>query len=98
FWLPLDQLDTLAANAPAYPRDLLWLPARVVMKEGEQGDVFLPALYPGSHESPEEPIKLGRSTDWKQAEGGPVLGVGARTFLVGEEASGLLEWRQLQMG
>jgi len=97
FWLPLEQLDTLASNAPAFPRDLLWMPARVVMKEGEQGDVFLPTLYPGSHESPEEPIKLGRGTDWKQAEGGPVLGVGARTFLIGDDASSMLEWRQLQV-
>lgn len=98
FWLPLEQLDTLASNAPVYPRDLLWLPARVVMKEGEQGEVFLPTLYPGSHESPDEKIKLGHSTDWKQAEGGPVLGVGARTFLVGDEAPGLLQWRELQLG
>jgi type VI secretion system protein ImpE len=98
FWLPLEQLDTLASNAPVYPRDLLWLPARVVMKEGEQGEVFLPTLYPGSHDSPDEKIKLGHSTDWKQAEGGPVLGVGARTFLVGDEAHGLLQWRELQLG
>jgi protein involved in temperature-dependent protein secretion len=43
-------------------------------------------------------VKLGRSTDWKQEGGGPVLGAGARTFLVGDDGSALTEWRELQMG
>jgi protein involved in temperature-dependent protein secretion len=43
-------------------------------------------------------VKLGRATDWKQGDGGPVLGAGARTFLVGKEGSALAEWRELQMG
>jgi len=42
-------------------------------------------------------LKLGRMTDWKQAEGGPTLGVGLRTFLVGEDGVVLTEWRELQM-
>ena len=97
FWVPLDQIDSLALNAPAFPRDLLWLPARLMLQDGQHGEVFLPALYPGSHEHADEQVKTGRATDWKQAEGGPVLGVGARTFLVGEDAAGLIEWRELLM-
>ena len=38
--------------------------------------------------------KLGRMTDWKELEGGLVLGVGLHTFLYDEEAIGLLEWRE----
>jgi protein involved in temperature-dependent protein secretion len=54
-------------------------------------------LYPGSHEHVDDQVKLGRSTDWKTLEGGAVLGVGARTFLVGDDASALPEWRELQI-
>lgn len=97
FWVPLEQVAGLALNPPKYPRDLLWLPAKLALKDGAEGDVFLPALYPGSHEHPENQVKLGRMTDWKQAEGGPVLGVGLRMFLVGEDAVSLLEWRDLQI-
>ena len=67
------------------------------MKE-EAGNVYLPALYPGSHEHPDHQVKVGRMTDWKATEGGPVLGAGLRTFLVDEEPISLLEWRQLHVG
>jgi type VI secretion system protein ImpE len=97
YWVPLEQVVALAMNAPRFPRDLLWVPARLEL-EGARGDVFLPALYPGSHEHPDPAVKLGRGTDWKSAEGGPVLGVGLRTFLVGEDPVSLLEWRQLEVG
>jgi type VI secretion system protein ImpE len=95
FWVPLEQIDSVALNGPKVPRDLLWMPARLTMREGESGEVFVPVLYPGSHEAGDEGLKLGRSTDWKQTEGGPVRGVGLRTFLVGEEGSTVPEWREL---
>ncbi len=96
FWVPLEQIETLALSPPRFPRDLLWMPARMEMS-GSMGEVFLAALYPGSHEHADEQVKLGRATDWKQAETGPVLGAGQRTYLVGEDVVGLLEWRQLEV-
>lgn len=96
YWVPLEQVLSLTINAPRFPRDLLWVPARLEMS-GSAGNVFLPALYPGSHEHADETIKLGRATDWKNTETGPTLGVGLRTFLVGEDAVPLLEWRRLEM-
>src|SRR5262249_32677036 len=98
FWVPLEQVESLAAKTPRFPRDLLWLPAHPSVRAGPAGDVFLPCLYPGSHEHADDEVKLGRTTDWKQAEGGPVLGQGARTFLVGDDAVPLLEWRELVIG
>jgi type VI secretion system protein ImpE len=97
YWLPLEQVESLSINPPKFPRDLLWLPARLTVQDGPAGDVFLPALYPGSHESPDEQIKLGRVTDWKSPENGPVLGIGARMFLADDDTVSLLEWRQLEM-
>lgn len=98
YWVPLEQVVSLGMHAPKFPRDLIWVPAKLAVKDGPAGDVFLPVLYPGSHEHAEGPVKLGRATDWKQAEGGPVLGAGLRTFLVGDEPSTLLEWRELMVG
>ncbi len=97
FWVPLEQVDTLSMNPPRFPRDLLWRPAHLEVKDGPSGDVFLPAVYPGSYENPDNQIKLGRATDWKSEQDGPVLGIGLRTFLVDEDAVGLLEWRQLEI-
>jgi protein involved in temperature-dependent protein secretion len=42
-------------------------------------------------------MKLSRATDWKSAAGGPVLGVGARMFLVDSETIVVLECRQLEI-
>lgn len=95
YWVPLEQVEALMMNAPKYPRDLLWIAARLELAESA-GNVFLPALYPGSHEHADNAIKLGRATDWKETPDGPVQGVGMHTFLVDEEAISLLEWRKLE--
>lgn len=96
FWVPLEQIESLTMKPPRFPRDLLWVPARLETA-ASAGDVFLPALYPGSHEHPDDAVKLGRHTDWKNPDGGPVLGVGLRLFLAGETDISLLEWRELQI-
>jgi type VI secretion system protein ImpE len=97
YWVPLEDIETLALSAPKFPRDLLWAPARLERADSG-GNVFLPALYAGSHEHPDDQVKLGRLTDWKAGEGGPVQGLGLRTFLLGDDAISLLEWRQLAIG
>jgi type VI secretion system protein ImpE len=95
FWLPLEQVESLAMNAPRFPRDLLWTHARVQVRNGPKGEIFLPALYPGSHDQADIQLKLGRGTDWKPLEGGATLGIGLRTFLVNDDPVTLLEWREL---
>lgn len=97
FWVPLEQVESLVMKPPRFPRDLLWVPARLETP-ASAGDVFLPALYPGSHEHPDDAVKLGRQTEWKNTEGGPVLGVGLRQFLAGDADVSLLEWRELKIG
>jgi type VI secretion system protein ImpE len=95
YWVPFEQIDALAMKAPRFPRDLLWVPARLDLKEGSGGNVFLPALYHGTHAHADNQVKLGRANDWKVIDNGPVLGLGSRTFLVGDDTFSLLEWREL---
>jgi type VI secretion system protein ImpE len=95
YWLPLEQVDALTMNPPKFPRDLLWVPAKLSVRDGPAGDVYLPALYPGTHEHADDQVRLGRATDWTQPDPGPVRGVGLRMFLADDDALSLLEWRQL---
>lgn len=95
YWLPLEQAEAVALNAPKAVRDLLWPPAYLQVRGGPEGDAFLPALYPSTHTHADDAVRLGRLTEWMAAEGGPTLGVGMHSFLVGGEPIGLLEWRQL---
>ena len=93
FWVGLEQVRLLTSEPPRYPRDLLFLPAHIEL-EAEQGDVFIPALYPGSHEHADDQVRLGRMTDWKELDGGAMLGVGLHTLLCDDDALGLLEIRE----
>lgn len=81
-WVPLEAVESITLNPPAAPRDVAWRPANLVLDNGVSGDVLLPGLYPGTHESADEELKLGRSTDWVET-GGITRGVGSRQLLVG---------------
>jgi type VI secretion system protein ImpE len=94
YWVLLEQVEALRFNAPKFPRDLIWLPARLEMP-GAAGNVFLPTRYPSSETHADPQVRLGRVTDWLSKEGEPVRGVGLRTFLVGDDAVPLPEWREL---
>jgi type VI secretion system protein ImpE len=96
FWVALDQVVSVAMNPPRFPRDLLYAPARLELAQ-ETGEVFLPALYPGTAKHGDDGVRLGRVTDWvtRGGESGATLGVGARLYLVDDDDLSLLEWRQL---
>jgi len=89
--------SSLTMKAPRFPRDLLFLPAHLELEE-EEGEVFLPTLYPASYEHPDDRVKLGRLTDWKELAAGLVLGVGQHTYLRDDDEIGLLEWREFRSG
>ncbi|MBI2804906.1 MAG: SciE type virulence protein [Planctomycetes bacterium] len=94
FWVPFEQIQMLTMNAPRFPRDLLWIPAHLEMRQGDAGSVFLPALYPGTEKETDTQLKLGRLTDWRGDS--PVRGVGVKIFFVGDEEMSLLDWRKLE--
>ena len=58
--------------------------------EGPDGEVYLPAVY-AVDETMSDALRLGRETDWRQGDGGPVRGVGQRLFILGEDAVPMLE-------
>lgn len=93
FWVALEQIGSLTISAPRFPRDLLWIPAHLEMRQGDAGSVFLPALYPGTDQESDPQLKLGRLTDWRGEN--LVRGVGLKTFVVGAGESGILDWRKL---
>lgn len=96
FWVPLAQVESITSNPPRFPRDTVWLPAKLVTTGGESGDVFLPALYPGSSTHPDDAVRLGRATDWDESAGF-ARGAGLRTFFVGQDETALLAWRALEL-
>jgi type VI secretion system protein ImpE len=95
FWIPPERVLLLEFHKAKRPRDLFWRRATMQVADGPDGEVYLPALYPpttGTAAAMTDALRLGRATDWHQAgDGGPTLGLGAVTILVGEEALTWLE-------
>lgn len=84
FWIPGERVTSLEFHAPERPRDLLWRRASMIVRDGPEGDVFLPTVYPGAPADAADGEKLGRVTEWIEEPGAPVRGRGQRCFLIGE--------------
>ena len=97
-WLPLEQVRELEIMKPERPRDLIWVPVRFVLQDESQRRGYMPVLYPGTHQHPDDQVKLGRKTDWQETDAGPVRGVGQKMFLHGEDAISLLELGDVRFG
>ena len=94
YWVPLEQVEGLAANPPRFPRDLIWFPAKLNVKGGPAGDMFIPTRYPGTTAAADEALKLARATDWPEPGDGPVRGLGLRLLASGEDAVAITELRE----
>jgi type VI secretion system protein ImpE len=97
FWMDFSAIKLISSEKPKYPRDLIWLPARVET-EGESGNVFIPLLYPESSRSASSELKLGRYTDWATIPGTDLArGVGLKDwYFNGETVIPLIQWRILE--
>jgi len=96
FWIPTERVQSVTFHAPKRPRDLYLRRATMDVRAGPDGEVYLPVLYadPGGDASPEQ--RLGRASDWRELAPELVRGIGQRTFLVGEDAHGIMELTTLE--
>lgn len=98
YWIPIERVESIEFRAPARPRDLLWVRAHVIVRDGPDGEVYLPTLYAGAPAEADDRVRLGRVTEWRGGDGTPARGVGQRTFLVGDEPRPILEIGSLTIG
>lgn len=97
FWIPTERVVSVEFHAPKRPRDLIWRRASMTVADGPDGDVYLPVVYSADDQATELQ-RLGRETDWHQAAGGPVRGIGQRVFLVGEDDAAIMELGAIRFG
>ncbi len=100
FWIAPERVSSLECHPMKRPRDLFWRRATMQVTDGPDGEVYLPTIYPplqGAAAEPSEALRLGRATEWLQiGESGPMRGLGAVTFVVGEEPKTWLEMGALK--
>ena len=99
-WIPFEQIRKVTVQPPKSHIDLLWAPAEVVDVQGNPVNVYVPTLYAGSHTHEDEALRLGRSTEWVDASGVAMRGVGQRVLfsMSGDEEreTPILELRSLE--
>ena len=70
----------------------------MVVSDGPDGVVYIPALYDSGKTDLGDELRLGRATDWGEEETGPVRGTGQRVFLIGDDAQSIMELAALRFG
>ena len=90
-WVPITSIRELVISPPRNLIDLIWTRGRITTWEGLTMGCFLPVRYPGSAESDDEQIRLGRLTDWKSLGGGFAKALGQHVYEVGDEDKSIFE-------
>ena len=96
FWIPTERVASIEFHPPKRPRDLMWRRATMSVRDGPDGEVYIPVVYGSEDAALADALKLGRETDWIQEGDAPVRGVGQRLFLVGEDAQGIMDLTTLE--
>lgn len=95
FWVPMDSVVSVQFHAVEEPCDLIW--RRATMEAaGQDGEVFIPALYVGTADQQDVNLRLGRETRWPEEEGSLGVGLGQRMFWLGEDEKPILEMTKVE--
>lgn len=100
-WLPFEQLQSLQMEPPKRLRDMLWAPAVVrpgaSFKAMEMGEALIPIIAPLTWQEEDGQLRLGRTTEWREAATGEEVPVGQKLLLVDGEEFPILEIRELEI-
>lgn len=81
FWVDFSQIVELELLKPQRILDVLWRKANIVLTNGTEGEVYIPAVYPTLGD---DAAALGRKTDWLDTLG-VYRGIGLRSWLLGDD-------------
>ena len=93
YWIEPQSLESITFSAPETIADILFRPATMISRDGQEGAVYMPTVYVGS----EEPAcRMAQATKW--VGDAVVRGRGQREFVIGAEPRAALEIGRLTFG
>jgi len=98
YWVPFERIRSVALEAPADLRDVLWMPAKLGLANGGEATALIPARYPGSEADADGLIRLGRKTEWDEVAPETFHGRGQRMFATAAGEYALLSVRRIELG
>jgi type VI secretion system protein ImpE len=97
YWVPFCRIKKIELPKPNDLRDLVWTPAQFVWSNGGAVSGHIPCRYPGTEETQNDALRLGRKTDWVEKTGGYSLGLGQRVLATEASEHPLLECRTIEL-
>jgi len=95
-WVALTEIEWFELTEARSPVDQLWRTTKLSVREGPEGEVFLPCLYPGTAQQGDDQLRLGKGTDWIESGDGPVRGLGQKMFALDEHDRALFEIHRVE--
>ncbi len=94
YWIAFEDIDSVELLSPQFPIDLIWRRAHLKLKNGIDGEVFLPSIYVDTPKE-YETARLGYRTDWLLEKDEPVSGIGQKLFLLDKGEIAMMEIQYL---
>lgn len=98
YWVPFSRFSKIVVEAPVDLRDLVWMPAEFHFANGGEAVGVIPTRYPGSEQSPDCQIRLGRKTAWQEQAPGVFCGLGQRVLTTDGGDHALMDVRTVLFG
>lgn len=95
-WVPFQDIERIALEPPTDLRDLVWIPANLLLGAGDERSVLLPVRYPGTGACQEDPLVLGAMTEWQEVSTGTWLGLGQRLWTGADREYPMLDVRLIE--
>jgi type VI secretion system protein ImpE len=95
-WIPMERVVKMSLHPVVSPLDVLWRRTHLVVRDGPEGDVYLPQLYFGSHAAEDEELQVGRAADWCGSEHEPLGGIGQKVMAVDGSDTPLITINELR--
>lgn len=97
YWIPVHRIREIRIGDPEDLRDVVWTPVEFAWSNGGETVGLIPTRYPGSENSENERIRLGRMTEWQEPAPGSFTGLGQRMFATDAGEFPILDVRQIAL-
>lgn len=97
YWIPFCRIKKLYVPKPSDLRDLVWAPVQFIWANGGEASGHIPCRYPGTENSSDDALRLGRKTEWSAPADGVNLGLGQRVLATDVEDLPLLECGSIEL-
>ncbi len=97
YWVPFAALAEVTIDEPSDLRDVVWMPAKIRLKNAGETVALIPTRYAGTLESGDGSQILSRETSWRDLGEETFVGIGQRILSTDVEDTALMDVRSITL-